>query len=94
MTKVKYHHLPLEANSQAYLEFMREEYDRLDKASLLNLLNEAENGELNKDLEKQQDISNFLDLELKKIHEKVLTLEYVKLHSYRSCSQRNSKTNY
>lgn len=41
------------------------------------MVNEAENGELNKNLEKQKDISNFLDIELKKIHEKVLTLEYV-----------------
>lgn len=41
LVKVKYYHLPLEANSQAYLEFMRQEYDRLDKASILSLLNEA-----------------------------------------------------
>ena len=39
LTKVKYHHLPLEANSQAYLEFIKDEYDRLDKASILSLVN-------------------------------------------------------
>lgn len=44
LTKVKYHHLPLEANSQAYLELIKDEYDRLDKTSILSLLNEAESG--------------------------------------------------
>lgn len=29
---------------------MKEDYDRLDKTSILNLLNEAESGELNKNL--------------------------------------------
>jgi hypothetical protein len=74
---VQYHHLPYEANSQAYLEFIRDEYNRLDRNSILNLLNEAENGQLNKHLVKQKEISNFLDLELKKINDKILTLKYV-----------------
>jgi hypothetical protein len=53
---------------------MRQEYDRLDKVSILNLWNEAESGELNKNLGKQKEITDFLDLQLEKINEKVLTL--------------------
>ena len=56
---------------------MRQDFDRLDKASIVSLFNEAENGELNENLDKQKEISNFLDLELKKINDKVRTLEYV-----------------
>jgi hypothetical protein len=69
--------LPVDANSAAYIEFMRAEYDRLDKNTIVTLMNEAENGEENKDMQKQKQISNFLDLELKKINDKVLTLKYV-----------------
>jgi hypothetical protein len=39
--KLKYHHLPVEANSAAYIEFMRAEYDRLDKNTIVTLMNEA-----------------------------------------------------
>ncbi len=69
--------MPVDANSAAYIEFMRAEYDRLDKNTIVTLMNEAENGEENKDMQKQKQISNFLDLELKKINDKVLTLKYV-----------------
>jgi hypothetical protein len=41
---------------------MRAEYDRLDKNTIVTLMNEAENGEENKDMQKQKQISNFLDL--------------------------------
>lgn len=91
LVKVQYHHLPYEANSQAYLEFTRDEYDRLDRHSILNLLNEADNGQLNKHLDKQKEISNFLDLELKKVNDKILTLKYVLPVLSRSCCRRNSK---
>lgn len=41
LTKVKYHHLPYEANSQAYLDLLKGDYSRLDRNSLRGLLNEA-----------------------------------------------------
>lgn len=51
---MKYHHLPYEANSQAYLDLLKGDYSRLDRNSLRGLLNEAESGQLNKHLEKQK----------------------------------------
>lgn len=41
---------------------MKEEYAQLDKASILKLVNEADSGLLNKNLEKQKQVANFLDL--------------------------------
>lgn len=77
LTKVKYHHLPYEANTQAYLDFINKDYDKLTKRSIINLLNEADSGYLNKDLKKQKQITDYLDLELNKVNDKVLTLKYV-----------------
>jgi hypothetical protein len=37
--KLKYHHLPVEANSAAYMELMKGEYDRLDKNTIVTLMN-------------------------------------------------------
>lgn len=86
---MKYHHLPYEANSQAYLDLLKGDYSRLDRNSLRGLLNEAESGQLNKHLEKQKEVASFLDLELKKVNDKILTLKYVFLLLIRSCFQRS-----
>lgn len=54
LEKVSYHHLPVEANSLSYLEFKKEQYERLDKTSILKLISEAESGDLNKNLDQQK----------------------------------------
>ena len=77
LTKVKYHHLPYEANTQAYLDFLHKDYDKLSKRAVIGLLNEAESGILNKELQKQKEVTDYLDLELNKVKDKVLTLKYV-----------------
>ena len=59
---------------------MKGEYDKLDKNTISKLISQTENGEENKDMEKIKQISNFMDLELKKTNDKVLTLKYVILH--------------
>jgi len=42
--RIKYHHIPVEANSTAYMDLMKSEYDQLDKNTIVTLLNETENG--------------------------------------------------
>lgn len=79
LEKISCHHLPMEANSLAYLEFKKEQYERLDKASILKLISEAEYGEANKNLEQQKEILNLLEVELSKTNDKVMTLKYVML---------------
>ncbi len=62
LAKLQYHHLPIQANSQVYFEFIREEYQRLDRISMLKLIEESESGSLNEDLSKQKQIADLLDL--------------------------------
>ena len=54
LEKISYHHLPMEANSISYLSFKKEEYEKLDKDNIIKLINEAESGDLNKNLEQQK----------------------------------------
>lgn len=48
---------------------MRNNYFSLDKFNMINLINESENGEFNKDSHAQE-LLKFLDLELSKFKEK------------------------
>ena len=52
--KIKYHHLPKKANSQAYINFKKNQFNSIDKNSMITLINEAENGEINKDHQQKQ----------------------------------------
>lgn len=54
LEKISYHHLPIEANSLCYLEFKKEQYERIDRASVMKLINEADSGELNRNLDQQK----------------------------------------
>lgn len=54
LEKISYHHLPIEANSLCYLEFKKQQYERLDKSSILKLITEADSGELNRNLDQQK----------------------------------------
>lgn len=58
--------MPNEANSLCYLEFKKEQYERVDKASVMKLISEADSGELNRNLDQQKEILNLLDVEMNK----------------------------
>ena len=58
---------------------MKDEYQSLDKNSMIKLVNEADSAEMSTNTDKQLEITKFMDHELKKVNDKVATLKYVRI---------------